>query len=64
MAETSPIDVQRVLKGADYPAKKEDLVELAKKNHADQRIIDKIASSGAKQFDGPNDVQKAVFGKG
>lgn len=62
MAEISPIDLQKALKGADYPASSDDLVSLAKSNGADDAVVERISRSGAKQFDGPNDVQKAVFG--
>ncbi|MET9320553.1 DUF2795 domain-containing protein [Streptomyces sp. NPDC003038] len=62
MASISPIDVQKALKGADYPASRDDLVSLAKKNGADQQIVEKLSHSGSKKFDGPSEVQKTVFG--
>lgn len=61
MAEFSPTDVQKALKGAAYPSDRDELVELARKNHADSKLVDKIAHSDSRRFDGPNDVQKAVF---
>ncbi|TQJ90899.1 DUF2795 domain-containing protein [Streptomyces sp. SLBN-31] len=61
MADISPIDMQKALKGANYPASRDDLVALAKQNGAENDLIEKLSSSGAEQFDGPNDVQKAVF---
>lgn len=61
MAEISPIDLQKALKGADYPADREDLVALAKSNGADNTLVQKLTQSGSKKFDGPNEVQKAVF---
>jgi hypothetical protein len=33
------IDVQKALKGASYPASKEDLLETAKQNGADQKVL-------------------------
>ncbi|MFK4067056.1 DUF2795 domain-containing protein [Streptomyces sp. NPDC029674] len=62
MADISPIDLQKALKGADYPANRDDLVSLARDNGADDTLVDKLSSAPADQFDGPNDVQKAVFG--
>ncbi|MFI6435256.1 DUF2795 domain-containing protein [Streptomyces sp. NPDC050759] len=62
MAANSPIDVQKALKGADYPASRDDLVSLAKSNGADDNIIDKLSNTQTQRFDGPNDVQKAIFG--
>jgi hypothetical protein len=62
MADMSPIDVQKALKGADYPASRDDLVSLARSNGADEKVVDKLSHAGTKKFDGPNDVQKAIFG--
>ncbi|MER7485813.1 DUF2795 domain-containing protein [Streptomyces sp. NPDC126497] len=62
MADLSPIDLQKALKGADYPAGRDDLVSVAKDNGADDSLVEKLAQTGAQRFDGPNEVQKAVFG--
>ncbi|CAL9652928.1 DUF2795 domain-containing protein [Streptomyces sp. Tu 3180] len=62
MADVSPIDLQKALKGADYPASRDDLVSLARDNGADDNLVQKLTQAGTKRFDGPNDVQKAVFG--
>ncbi|WP_436841980.1 DUF2795 domain-containing protein [Streptomyces bobili] len=59
MATINPIDLQKSLKAADYPASREDLVHLAKDNGADDALVEKLADAGASRFDGPNDVQKA-----
>ncbi|MFH9130016.1 DUF2795 domain-containing protein [Streptomyces griseoaurantiacus] len=64
MASVSPIDLQKALKGADYPASRDDLVELARNNGADDALVDKLSNSGVSEFDGPNKVQKAVFDNG
>ncbi|MBP0456991.1 DUF2795 domain-containing protein [Streptomyces montanisoli] len=57
----SPVDLQKALKGAEYPTSKEDLVALAKKNGAGGSVVDELDPVSADRFDGPNDVQKAVF---
>ncbi|MFI1936242.1 DUF2795 domain-containing protein [Streptomyces purpureus] len=62
MAKPNPIDVQKALKGAEYPASAEDLASLAKRNGADDTVVEKLQGSGTKRYDGPDDVQKAVFG--
>ncbi|MFD7712547.1 DUF2795 domain-containing protein [Streptomyces sp. NPDC059785] len=61
MADLNPIDVQKALKGAGYPSSRDDLVEVAKKNGAGEDLVDKLSHSGTDRFDGPNDVQKALF---
>lgn len=63
MANVNPIEVQKALKGAQYPAKRDDLVELAKKNGAKQDITQELSASSKDRFDGPDDVQRSVFGK-
>ncbi|MGW3555022.1 DUF2795 domain-containing protein [Streptomyces griseoincarnatus] len=62
MADLSPIDLQKALKGADYPAAKDDLVSVARSNGADDGLLKKLSETGTKRFDGPDEVQKAVFG--
>ncbi|MER7729155.1 DUF2795 domain-containing protein [Streptomyces sp. NPDC096323] len=61
MADISPIDVQKALKGAEYPASRDDLVSLAQNNGADDTLVQKLGDAPADRFDGPNEVQKAVF---
>lgn len=56
----SPIEVQKSLHGASYPTKSKDLADLARRNGASSKLADKI-EKGADHYDGPNDVQKAVF---
>jgi hypothetical protein len=65
MAEINPIELQKALKGASYPTDREHLTELAKKNGADQQLVEKISHLRERQFDGPDKVERAVFkGKG
>ncbi|MFV0137637.1 DUF2795 domain-containing protein [Streptomyces sp. HMX87] len=61
MADLSPIDLQKALSGADYPADKKSLVERARKNHADDKVVSRLDGLKQDNFDGPNEVQKAVF---
>lgn len=53
-------EVQRHLKGADYPMSGERLAELAKKNGADQDLVDALRGVG--EVDGPNGVMKQLKG--
>ncbi|MFJ2260351.1 DUF2795 domain-containing protein [Streptomyces sp. NPDC087844] len=61
MADISPIDLQKALKGAEYPADRDDLVSLAESNGADEALVTKLRDASADRFDGPNEVQKSVF---
>jgi hypothetical protein len=55
-------EVQRSLKGADYPMSGRDLAQLAKRNGADQELVDALAEIKHK-VDGPNGVMKELKGK-
>jgi hypothetical protein len=54
--------VQSALKGAHYPASKQDLVKLAQSNNAPSPLIEKLRDLPGNQFGGPQDVMKA-FGQ-
>lgn len=51
-------DVQRVLKGAEYPASGRDLSELARRNGAEDSLVEALADIG--QADGPTAVMEAL----
>ena len=55
-------DVQRALKGADYPASRDDLVSLAESNDADGEVVDALRGMDGDSFDGPADVMKGLGG--
>ena len=55
----SPANVQKYLKGVDYPAKKRDLVDQATKNDAPDEIMKLIQRFPDQEFGGPQDVMKA-----
>jgi hypothetical protein len=57
-----PTDVQKALKGADYPASRDDLVSLAERNGADADVVDALRNADADEFESPADVMKAVSG--
>jgi hypothetical protein len=54
-------EVQRVLKGADYPMDGKSLAALAEKNGADSDLVG--ALKGLKEADGPNGVMKQLKGE-
>ncbi|MEN2422671.1 DUF2795 domain-containing protein [Streptomyces rimosus] len=63
MSDTNPIELQKALKGAHYPASKDDLVSCAEGNHADSGMRDKISGIPSKSYENPAEVEKAVFKK-
>lgn len=42
--QASPTDVQKALRGADYPASREDLIELARENEAPEEVVEELES--------------------
>ena len=56
----SPVQMQKHLKGVNYPASKGDLVAKARQNNASIEIVDKIRELPANSFNGPKDVMRAL----
>ncbi|GAA2328093.1 MULTISPECIES: DUF2795 domain-containing protein [Streptomyces] len=61
MAKPNPTDLQKALKGVSYPADRDSLVERAKDNGADRELVDQLSHVKKGRFEGPDDVQKAVY---
>ncbi len=55
-------EVQKALKGVDYPASKDDLASHAEGNGADQELVDALRNMNKDSFDGPNAVMKELKG--
>jgi hypothetical protein len=51
-------EVQKALKGADYPADGDDLADLAESNDADQEIVDALRGIG--EAESAADVQSQL----
>lgn len=58
--DVNPIELQKQLKGVDYPASKQDLIALAQRNDARQEIVEALQAIDREQFDGPHAVQAAL----
>jgi hypothetical protein len=60
MAKINPIQLQKHLKGADYPASKQDLIELAEKQGADDNVRSTLEQLPDEEYETPADVSKAI----
>lgn len=60
MAKVNPIQMQKYLKGMDYPAGKKELLEHAKRSGADEKVCDTLERLPDDQFETPAEVSKAV----
>ena len=63
-AMASPIDLQKHLKGVDYPASKDDLVRTAEEEGAGEDVVAAIRDLPGDSFDSPADVSKAFGNAG
>jgi hypothetical protein len=55
-------EVQKALKGVDYPASKEELASHAEGNGADRELVNALRTMNRNSFDGPNAVMKELKG--
>ena len=60
MSEVNPIQLQKYLKGVDYPATKAALLDNAKKMDADDNVCSSLENLPDEQFDAPVDVSRAL----
>lgn len=60
MAKVNPIQVQKYLKGVDYPASKEDILKMAEEHGADEELYASLEQLPDQQFDTPADVSQAL----
>jgi len=58
--DLNPIELQKHLKGADYPAKKDELVQLAEQNGAPDEVVSALRGMDANEVSGPDQVMKAM----
>ncbi|HEX6482703.1 MAG TPA: DUF2795 domain-containing protein [Ktedonobacteraceae bacterium] len=60
MASVNPIQLEKYLKGVDYPANKNDLIKRAQQNGADQQVLETLKQLPDRSFEGPAGVSKAI----
>ncbi len=56
----NPVDVQKHLKGANYPASGEELASTAEGNDAPRELVEKLRTFGSEEFSGPDKVMAAM----
>lgn len=60
MAKVNPIQLQKHLKGVKYPAKKQDLINHAKQQGADEDALSTLEQLPDEEYETPAAVSKAV----
>jgi hypothetical protein len=58
----NPIQLQKFLKGVDYPASKQEIISTARSHGADQAVVSTLEALPMDQFNSPNDISEA-FGR-
>jgi len=58
MATPNPVQMQKYLSGVDYPCGRDRLVEHAKKQGAENDIVQHLQQLPDRTYDGPNAVSQ------
>ncbi len=60
MSATNPVQLQKYLKGLDYPASKDEIVGHAERHGADQNALGTLRRLPDEKYQTPADVSQAV----
>lgn len=60
MVRVSPAQVEKSIKGIKFPASKQDLVQQAESNNANDDVLNILENVPDKQFNSPVDISKAI----
>ncbi len=60
MPKVNPVQIQKFLKGMDYPASKDELVSHAREHGADKEVCAILERLSQEEFTTPAEVSKAV----
>ncbi len=56
----NPVQLQKYLKGIDYPADKQEVVKTAKQQEAPEEVVDFLERLPMERFNSPNEVSEAA----
>lgn len=60
MANFNPAKVEEAIKGITFPASKDDLLECARGNNADQEELDALERLPDQEYDNPTEITEAL----
>lgn len=60
MAKVNPIQLEKHLKGLDYPAKKADIIKQAEQQGADEDAKSALQQLPDQTYDSPTAISKAI----
>ena len=58
--KVNPIQLQKYLKGISYPARQKDIIETARRNKADENIIDTLDQLPDREYKNPAEISKEI----
>lgn len=58
--KVNPIQLQKYLKGINYPARLKDIVEAARTNKADQNILQTLEQMPEREYKNPAEISKEI----
>jgi Protein of unknown function (DUF2795) len=61
MAKANPVEIQKHLKGVDYPADKQELIKHARQQKADREVLSLLEKlPDDEEFSSPTELNKAL----
>jgi Protein of unknown function (DUF2795) len=60
MAQVNPVQLEKFLKGVDYPLTKKDLIKFAEQHGADRQIREALEQLPDQTFERSADISKAM----
>jgi hypothetical protein len=60
MAQLNPVQLQKQLKGVDYPARKQDLIDHVRQKGADEAAISALEKLPDREFKNPIELSQAI----
>ncbi len=60
----NPIEVQKALKGVDYPTDRNSLLSTAERNGAADDVLEDLRGLPEQEYSGPDDVMEALGRRG
>ncbi|WP_413174866.1 DUF2795 domain-containing protein [Anabaena azotica] len=61
MTKANPVELQKHLKGVDYPATKEELIEIATEQGADKQLLSLLEQLPEdEEYENPAELNKAI----
>jgi hypothetical protein len=60
MAKINPVQVEKLLKGLDYPASKQDIITYAEQHGADENAREALQELPDRTYESPVGISKAI----